>query len=187
MKPADYIDGHHVPAEDVFSPESIDEKSELRKSIKRSSRRWVIISCITAVLFAIVGTILLVDQKYLGATMSLSIALYWGYLGHVYYRIPRVSTAMQMRHQLDKLLLHPVLTGSEPPLRVMSLIAVGAAVVLALDYNSHWFVTPLIVLIISLLIVVLFWTWRKYWFTCFFPQDDEIENEIERLQHLEEG
>ena len=52
MKPVDYIDKKIVPPLDDISPHNVDEKSELRKSIKKRCRSWVIISFITAVIFA---------------------------------------------------------------------------------------------------------------------------------------
>lgn len=194
MKPVDHIDENLVPGKEGFSRRNQDEKSELRKSIKKSSRLWVIISLTTTVLFAIIGTAYLVDQPYsLAYVASFSIAvlcfgaaLYWGFFGYVYFRVLRASTAKEMQHHLDKLYFDPVFVGDEPPVRGLCFGAIAALCsILGVGYHFHWSVKLFVILVISFFVFVLFWSWRKHE-TGDFPQDGKIENEIERLRDLEE-
>ena len=185
MKPIDYIEEQFVRTEDDISPHNVDEKLELRKSIKKRCRSWVIITFITTVIFAVIGTIFLVDHSYLMAAVVFSIAFYWGYFGYAYYRVSRASTAREMQHHLDKLFWGPFYIGDEPPIRGLFLGA-AAALFFGLENNHNWYVTPLVCVVIIFLTAVLFWSWRKYELGNY-PQDDEIDKEIEKLQGLEEG
>ena len=191
MKPVDYMDDDDVPTKDDFSSHSIDEKFELRRSIKKKSRFWVFISWITAVLFAVIGTFYLFDHSYSIASFSIAVlcfgaALYWGYFGYIYFRILRASTAKEMLRHLDKLYFDPVFVGDEPPIRGLCFGAIAAlSGILGVDYHFHWSVYLLVFIIIAFFIAVLIWSWRKHE-SGNFPQDGEIENTIEKLQDLEE-
>lgn len=184
MKPVDYIDKKIVPPQDDISPHNVDEKSELRKSIKKRCRSWVIISFITAVIFAVIGTFFLVDHSYFVAALILCIALYWGYLGYLYYRTAHAPTAREMQHHFDKL-FYGVFIGEQPPIRGL-IIGVIISFTIAMEYDLNWYVTLLLWGVITFLMAVLFWSWRKYEYGNY-PQDDKIEQDIEKLQALEEG
>ncbi len=186
MKPSDCIDEKCVPSEDGFSPHNVDEKLELRRSIKKMCRSWIFITFIAAVIFVILGTIFLVDHSYCIATISIVFALIWGFVGFVYYHTLRASSAQEMQHYFNKFCCNSIFITDDSLIRVL-VYGAGAIVayIFGLEHDFHWYVTLLVFIIIALLIAVILWTWRKYE-SGNFPQDDKIEYAIERLRLLEE-
>jgi len=185
MKRENYIDENPVPTEDDFSPRKVDEKLELRKSIKRGCRTWIIITFITALIFAIIGTIYLVNYSYFLGAIIMVVAFYWGYLAYVYYRIQHASTAKEMLHHLDKLLFGNYFIDDTTLVRALAIGGIAAGLILDMGYNLHWVVTLLVYIVIVFLIVVLFCSCLKYE-TGSYPQDDKIDKKIEKLLDLEE-
>ena len=118
--------------------------------------------------------------------VCLLFTLFWGYFSYVYIRILCAHTAKEMQHHLDKLDNLSVLLGDEPPVRGL-IFGTGIAAVFILDkeYNFHWCVTLLSIIAVPLLIFVIIWLWRKYE-SGNFPQENKLEDEIEKLKELEE-
>lgn len=186
MKPKGYIDDNHFPFGNYFSSRNIEEKLDLRKSIKKRCRSWIIISLITAVIFGIFGIIFIVDHSsYYAGAVCILITLFWGYFGYVYIRILCAPTAKEMHHHLDKLFNFSIFVGDEPPVRGL-IYGTGAVAVFIFDkeFNFNWYVTLLALIAVPLLIYVIIWLWRKFE-SGNFPQENKLENEIEKLMDLE--
>ena len=147
MKPEDYIDENYVPTEEDFAPdpvEPVDEKAELRKSIKKDNRFRSIMNFAVAVLWAVIGIWYLNRASendwgmYPLAFAFITLALSNAYESIVYNNIRRASSAREMKHHLSKL-------SNDAFFKKITLfiLALCFGAGLALEYTSHcrWFVT----------------------------------------------
>ena len=182
MRPEDYIDENYVPTEADFAPETVDEKEELRKSIKMTSRRNTILYAICALIFALNGILdlCLLDSdkpyRYAIVTLFLISVIGWVFYAIVYHRIHRATTAKEMQHQLDLIRNDSLL--SKILLSAMALcILIGLALFIAPKFSSY-----VTILIVGAVAVVLF---GLYWLILKMDRNPRDED-IEKLLALEE-
>jgi L-asparagine transporter-like permease len=180
MKPEDYIDENYVPTEEDFAPEAVDEKEELLKYIKKSSRIYIISSCVVAIAFTI-NAIVEIDMldssrmyTYPLIAAMLLCVLVFGYIALIYYRIFRAKTAQEMRSQIDRIGSNSLF--SKAMLSILAL-CVMAGTALAMMGKCHWAVTALVVIVIGVL-------FRGFWWL-FKDNKSNLDQEIEKLQKLE--
>ena len=132
MKPEDYIDENYVPTEDGFALEQVDEKEELRKSIKKGCRLNTIFSIFMAIVFVIDSIVkfddVSVNKLYLCPMIALMLlfAIYLVFYAIIYDRIRRASTAKEMKQYL--LLLGTDTLFAKLMLVIMALCIIVAAV-----------------------------------------------------------
>ena len=184
MSPEDYIDENYVPTEEDFAPERVDEKEELRKSIKKGCRANTIFYIIMGITFLVNGIVHIdrvSDSKlYLCPLIALMLvsAIAMGFYALIYERIRRASTAREMKKFTD-------LTGantlfSKLILITMTLCIIVAAVLGLIDKTS-WYVIVLVVIGIAAVIAGLWWLIKHS------SKKDACDIEIEKLLALEEG
>ena len=184
MSPEDYIDENYVPTEEDFAPERVDEKEELRKSIKKGCRANTIFYIIMGITFLVNGIVHIdrvSDSKlYLCPLIALMLvsAIAMGFYALIYENIRRASTAREMKKFLD-------LTGantmfSKLILFTMTLCIIVAAVLGLIDKTS-WYVIVLVVIGIAAVIAGLWWLIKHS------SKKDARDIDIEKLLALEEG
>ena len=184
MKPEDYIDENYVPTEEDFAPEQVDEKAELRKSIKKGCRANSIFYIIMGITFLINGAVHLDDvsdsKLYLCPLIALMLvsAIAMGFYALIYDTIRRTSTAKEMQKYLD-------LTGSDSIFTKLILITmtlcIMVAAILGLIDKSPWYVIVLVVIGIGAIIGALWWILK------YTGKGESRILEIEKLQALEEA
>lgn len=183
MEPEDYFDENYVPSEEDFAPEEVDEKEELRKSIRRSSLLRTILYLVIAVLNALFGINELQDKingysahSYVFIVLLLIFSLYFAYQAYVYYRVRRASTAAEMKHHLHR--QHPN-DFIMKTLTALMALGIGAGVALLLADKNPWYVNLLIFIAVTAVI----------FFVVQLGSGNEIkrleDEDIERLQELE--
>ena len=183
MRPEDYNDENHVPTEKDSAPEQVDEKEQLRQSIKKSCRVNTIFYIIMGILFLINGIVHLDDvsdsKLYLCPLIALMLisAIAMGFYALIYDRIRSASTAREMKHFLD-------LTGADTIyskliLTTMTLCIIIAAVLGLID-KAPWYVIVLVVIGIAAIIAGLWWLIKHS------GKGDSRDIDIERLLELEE-
>ena len=180
MKPEDYIDENYVPTEGDFAPEVVDEKEELLKYIKKSSRIYIISSCVVAIAFTI-NAIVEIDMAdssrmytYPLIAAILLCVLVFGYIALIYYRIFRAKTTQEMRSQIDRIGSNSLF--SKGMLSILALCLMASAA-LAMMGKCHWAVTALVVIIIGVLFCGFWWLFKD--------NRSNLDKEIEKLQNME--
>ena len=180
MKPEDYIDENYVPTEEDFAPEAVDEKEELLKYIKKSSRFNIILSCGLVIAFTI-NAIVEIDMldssrmyTYPLIAAILLCVLFFGYSAFVYHRIFRAKTTQEMHNLIDRIGGNSLF--SKAMLSILAL-CVMAGTALAMMGKCHWAVTALVVIIIGVL-------FRGFWWL-FKDNRSNLDQEIEKLQKME--
>lgn len=183
MKPENHIDENYVPTEEDFVPEQVDEKEELRKSIKKGCRFYTIFYIIMGITFLINGIVHIdrvsESKLYLCPLIALMLvsAIAMGFYAFIYENIRRASTARDMKKFLD-------LTGansmfSKLILFTMTLCIIVAAVLGLIDKVS-WYVIVLAVIGIAALIGWLWWLLKNT------GRGETHDKDVERLMALEE-
>ena len=180
MKPEDYIDENYVPTEEDFAPEVVDEKEELLKYIKKSSRIYIISSCVVAIAFTI-NAIVEIDMldssrmyTYPLIAAILLCVLFFGYSAFVYHRIFRAKTTQEMHNLIDRIGSHSLF--SKGMLCILALCLM-AAVAIAMMGKCHWAVIVLVVIVIGALFCGLWWLFKD--------NRSELDEKIEKLQKME--
>lgn len=168
----------------MMNPQNhIDEKEQLRQSIKKGCRVNTILYIIMGILFFINGIVHLDDvsesKLYLCPLIALMLvsAIAMGFYALIYHRIRQATTAREMKHFLD-------LTGADTAFSKLILITMTfcfmIAAVLGLIGKSPWYVIVAVVLGIGAAIGVLWWIIKH------FAKGDTRNIEIEKLLTLEE-
>ena len=147
MRPEEYIDENDIPTEEDFAPEHVDEKEQLRRSIKKGSRFYTVFYSLLAVAFVINGIIQLDNVSESKLYLCPLIAIMLNAI--VYHRIGRASTAKEMQHYLN-------LMGSDVLFTKLIIttmtICIMVAAVLGLIDKCPWYVIVLAVLGIAVII-----------------------------------
>ena len=184
MRPEEYIDENYVPTEEDFAPEQVDEKEQLRKSIKKGCRANSIFYILMGISFLINGIIhvdRVSDSKlYLCPLIALMLvaAIAMGFYALIYENIRRASTAREMKKLLD---LTSVDTIFSKLLLITMTLCIIFATVLGLIDKASWYVIVLAVIGIAAVIAGLWWLIKHS------SKKDARDIDIERLQELEEG
>ena len=176
------INHHHTSSRD-FALGQVDEKEQLRRSIKKGCRAYTIFYIIMGITFLVNGIFHIdrvSDSKlYLCPLIALMLvsAIAMGFYAFIYENIRRASTAKDMKKFLD-------LTGantlfSKLILFTMTLCIIVAAVLGLID-KASWYVIVLAVIGIAALIGGLWWL-LKYTGT-----GETHDKDVERLMALEE-
>ena len=183
MKPEEHIDENYVPTEEDFAPEQINEKEQLRQSIKKGCRANTIFYIIMGIMFLINGIIHVdnvSDSKlYLCPLIALMLisAIAMGFYALIYDNIRRASTAREMKKYLD-------LTGADTIFSKLILITmtlcIMVAAILGLIDKTPWYVIVLVVIGIAAIISGVWWLIKHY------GKGDSRDIEIERLLAIEE-
>ena len=180
MKPEDYIDKNYVPTEEDFAPEVVDEKKELLKYIKKSSRFNIILSCGLVIAFtinAIVEIDMLDSSRMYTYPLIVAIllgVLFFVYSALVYHRIFRAKTTQEMRNLIDKVGSHSLFSNAMLCILALSMMAAAA---IAMMGKCHWAVIVLVVIVIGALFRGLWWLFKD--------NRSELDKEIEKLQKME--
>ena len=183
MRPEEYIDKNYVPSEEDFAPERVDEKAELRKTIKRGCRFNTILYSVLAVIFTINGLVKFDDisdsKLYLCPLIALMLitALIMVYYAVIYNRIRRAATAREMQHFLNLLGVDTLF--SKLAITTMALCMM-AATALGLIDKSLWYVVVPAVIGVGVVIGGLWWLLK------YSGKGDIRDIDIEKLQALEE-
>lgn len=168
----------------MMEPENhIDEREELRMSIKKGCRSYTIFYMIMGILFFINGIVHLDNvsesKLYLCPLIALMLvsAIAMGFYAHIYDRIRRATTAHEMKHFNS-------LMGADTVFSKLILITMTfcfmIAAVLGLIDKSPWYVIVLVVLGIGAIIGVLWWLIKHT------PRRNTRDIDIEKLLELEE-
>lgn len=179
MKPEDYIDENYVPTEEDFAPEVVDEKKELLKYIKKSSRINIISSCGMAIAFtinAIVEIDMLDSSRMYTYPLIVAIllgVLFFVYSAFVYHRIFRAKTTQEMRNLIDRVGSHSLFSNAMLCILALSMMAAAA---IAMMGKCHWAVIVLVVIVIGALFRGLWWLFKD--------NRSELDKEIEKLQKM---
>ena len=190
MRPEEYIDENYVPTDEDFAPEEdfapgqVDEKEQLRKSIKKGCRANSIFYILMGISFLINGIIhvdRVSDSKlYLCPLIALMLvaAIAMGFYALIYENIRRASTAREMKKLLD-------LTGADTIFSKLLLITMTLciifATVLGLIDKASWYVIVLAVIGIAAVIAGLWWLIKHS------SKKDARDIDIEKLLELEDG
>ena len=183
MKPEDYIDENYIPTEEDFAPEQVNEKEQLRKSIKKSCRTNTVLYSIAAFFFLING-IFHLDQVndsklYLCPLIAVMLISTFAMITYaiVYERIRRSSTAKEMQQHLN--LLNADTSFSKMIITTLAL-CLTIATVLGLIDKCPWYVVVLAALAVAGSIAGLCWLLK------YTGKADPNDLGIERLRALEE-
>lgn len=183
MKPEEHIDENYAPIEENYVPERIDEKEQLRQSIKKGCRAYSILYIIMGILFLINGIFHL--DKVTDSTLYLCplIALMliatiaMGSYAFIYENIRRASTAKEMQKFLS-------MTGADTMFSKLILITmtlcIMVATILGLIDKAPWYLIVLAVIGIGAIIAGLWWLIKHS------NKKDTRDIEIEKLMALEE-
>lgn len=183
MRPEEYIDENYVPSEEDFAPEQVDEKAELRKTIKRGCRFNTILYSVLAIIFTVNGLIKFDDisesKLYLCPLIAVMLvtALFMLYYAAIYNRIGRATTGKEMQHFLN--LLGADTLFSKLAITTMALCMM-AATALGLIDKSPWYVIVVAVIGVGAVIAGLWWLLK------YSGKGDPRDIDIEKLQALEE-
>lgn len=183
MKPDNYIDDSHAPAQGDFATEQVDEKEQLRKSIHKSCRQNTIFYIILAILFAINGIVKfdeVSDSKlYLCPLIACMLAASFamGFYAIVYNRIRHDETAREMQQHLDLIGADTLFTRL---IVITMTLCITAAAVLGLIDKSPWYVVVLAALGIIAAIAGVWWLIK------YSGKADPRGEDIDRLLALEE-
>ena len=183
MRPEEYIDENDIPTEEDFAPEHVDEKEQLRRSIKKGSRFYTVFYALLAVAFVINGIIQLDNvsesKLYLCPLIAIMLisAVAMAFYAIVYHRIGQASTAKEMQHYLN-------LMGSDVLFTKLIIttmtICIMVADVLGLIDKCPWYVIVLAALGIAVIIGGLCWLLK------YSGKADPRDIDIERLMTLED-
>ena len=183
MKPEEHIDENYVPTEEDFAPEQINEKEQLRQSIKKGCRANTIFYIIMGIMFLINGIIHVdnvSDSKlYLCPLIALMLisAIAMGFYALIYENIRRASTAKEMQKYLN-------LTGANTIFSKLILITMTLCIMIAVIFGlidkAPWYVIVLAVIGIGAIIAGLWWLIKHS------SKKDARDIDIEKLLALEE-
>ena len=184
MKPEDHIDENYIPTEEDFTQKHVDEKEQLRKSIKKDCRFNTFVYIIMGILFLINGIVHVDDVSesnlYLCPLIALMLvsAIAMGFYALIYDSIRRASTAREMQKFLNLMGSDTIFT--KLILITMTLCIVVAAVLGLID-KCAWYVIVLAVIGITAIISGLWWILKHS------GKGESRILEIEKLQALEDA